>query len=97
MKRCLTFMFFIFLTQIALADFNTYETRQDAYDRRSYENYQTYQQNGYNQPLGGYNRPINDDGGRQYGSSTGNYGMNSINSNNSRNYQRNSNGWNSFN
>ena len=81
---------FLAVCNICYADWNTFETKQDAYDRRSNENYNTYRDNNYQQPLGGYNRSVNDNGGRNYGSSNGNYGMNSLNSNNSRN----SNSWN---
>ena len=73
------------------AEWNTFETKQEAYDRRSYENYNTYQNNNYQQPLGGYNRPMNDNGGRQYGSSYSNSGFNSLNNN-----SRKTNNWNSF-
>lgn len=44
-----------------------FETKQQAWDRQSRENYDTYRNNNYQAPLGGYNRPINDNGGRQYG------------------------------
>lgn len=45
----------------------TFETREQAYARRSAENYQQYQNNNYQMPLGGYNRPLNDQGGTQWG------------------------------
>lgn len=89
-------MLLLMSSNICLADWNTFETRQEAYDRRSYENYNTYQNNNYQQPLGGYNRPMNDNGGRQYGTNYGNTGMGSLNTNHSNNYSRKSNSWNSF-
>ena len=85
-----------FMQGCIASGFNTFETRQEGYDRRSYENYNTYKNNNYQQPLGGYNRPMNDDGGRQYGSNYGNSGFGTMNSNYSRNYSRQNNSWNSF-
>jgi hypothetical protein len=86
----LSILMLSFSSQVCLADWNTYETRQQAYDRRSNENYNTYKNNNYQQPLGGYNRPINDNGGRQYGSSNNNSGFGSLNN------SRNSNSWNNY-
>ena len=97
MKKLILLVFvFVSCTALAFADWNTYETKQEAWDRRSYENYNTYQNNDHQQPLGGYNRPINDDGGRQFGTNYGNQGFNSLNSNHSRNYSKNSNSWNNY-
>lgn len=97
MKKLFVSLILLSIGQVCLADWNTFETRQEAYDRRSYENYNTYQNNNYQQPLGGYNRPMNDNGGRQYGSNYGNTGMGSLNVNHSNNYSRTrSNSWNSF-
>lgn len=80
MKKVLTLLF---VTIFGLScyccyasDFNKIETSRDAYDRRSSENYTKYKNNNYQAPLGGYNRPINDNGGRNYGF-TGNSGFNS--------------------
>ena len=91
-RKLLAITVFLAVCNICYADWNTFETKQDAYDRRSNENYNTYRDNNYQQPLGGYNRSINDNGGRNYGSSNVNYGMNSLNSNNSKN----NNSWNGY-
>lgn len=97
MKKILCLMCLFSMVQICYASgFNTFETNQQAYDRRSYENYNTYQNNNYQMPLGGYNRPINDDGGRQYGSIYNNSGFGSLNSNYSNTYSQNSNSWNGY-
>lgn len=97
MKRIIYLLLVMSFAQICFASgFNTFETRQEAYDRRSYENYNTYRNNNYQQPLGGYNRSINDNGGRQYGSTYGNSGFGSMNTNHSRNYSTQNNSWNSF-
>lgn len=92
----LAIFIFVFISSFAYADWNDYETKKDAYDRRSWENYNTYQNSNYQQPLGGYDRPMNDNGGRQYGTNYGNTGFNNLNSNHSNNHSRNSNSWNSF-
>lgn len=85
MKKILCLIVLLAIAQVCYADFNAFETRQDAYDRRSNENYNTYKNNNYQAPLGGYNRPMNDNGGRQYGMNQ-NQGMNSYSQNNSGNY-----------
>ena len=69
------------------------ETKEDAWNRQSAENYNVYKNNNYNAPLGGYNRTLGDNGGRDYGNSQP-Y-SNSLNSNRSRNYQQNN--WNRIN
>lgn len=92
MIKKIVFSLFIitFCYSCAYADWNTYETKREAYDRRSFENYQTFQSNNNQQPLGGYNRPINDNGGMQFGSNH-NQGMNSFNINNNYSQTNNSN------
>ena len=80
--------------QAAFADWYNYETRSQTYDRRSYENYQTYKNNNYQAPLGGYNRPMNDDGGRQFGT-VGNHGT-TIRTNNPNSFSNNQNNWNRY-
>lgn len=96
MKKLLVMFTLLAIGTVCYADWNTYETRQDAYNRRSYQNYNTYQNNNYQAPLGGYNNSMNDNGGRQYGMN-GNSGMGSLNRSRSNNYSRSrSNGWNSY-
>lgn len=94
MKRLLTLTILVlFASNCYASSFNTFETKQEAYDRRSNENYQQYRNNNYQQPLGGYNRPINDDGGRYYGSTNNNFGS-ALERQNKRESQNNYNPWN---
>lgn len=37
-----------------------FETRQESIDRHSMQNYETYRNNGYQAPLGGYSSPLGD-------------------------------------
>ena len=96
MKKVLCLLCFLSLNLVCYADWNTYETRQEAYNRRSNENYNTYHNNNHQMPLGGYNRSINDNGGREYGSNYSSSGMSSLNNNHNNNYSRGGNSWNSF-
>ena len=52
----------------AYDDFRPFETREQAYDRQSYNNYNTYQNNNYQPPLGGYHQNLGSTTqGEQYG------------------------------
>lgn len=84
MKKIICLVALLSFCNVCYADWNTYETKKDAYDRRSYENYNQYQNNGYQNFNNGYNRPINDNGGQHYGQKH-NSGFNSLNNHGSRN------------
>jgi len=68
MKKLLCLMFLLSLGQCTFAGYSTrLETYQDAYDRSSQQNYERYQQNNYQAPLGGYSQSLSEPAGRQYG------------------------------
>lgn len=88
MKKILCLLTLLAIGQVCYADWNTFETSQQAYDRQSYNNYNTYQNNNHQMPLGGYSQPLGSTtGGTQYGSYT-RTNTNSYNSNYSNNYSR---------
>ena len=65
---CLCAMFMIGAGAFAYDDFRPFETREQAYDRQSYNNYNTYQNNNYQAPLGGYHQNLGSTTqGEQYG------------------------------
>ena len=97
MKKNLCLLVFLFLvSNSCFANVDRIETKQDAYFRQSNQNYNTYQQNHNQAPLGGYNQPLGSStSGYQYGlqqqnNSNNNFYYNNNNNNNSRNR----NGWN---
>lgn len=82
---CLTVVFM--LGQTCFADWNTLETKKEAFDRKSNENYDIYRNNHHQMPLGGYQTKINNSGGIQYGKTNGNLNLNYRNkSQNNQNY-----------
>lgn len=84
MKKILCLITLLSVCNICYADWNTYETKKEAWDRRSNENYNKYKNN-YNQNFNNdYNRPLNDNGGMKYGQNH-NSGFNNLNNNNSKN------------
>ena len=92
MKKFLVVFLLLFIGLVCYANWNTYETKQEAFDRRSNQNYNTYRNNNYQAPLGGYNNSMNDNGGRNYGME--NY--NKLNNNNNNNNYNRNNNWNRF-
>ncbi len=97
MKKILCLITVLAISQVCYADWNTFETRQEAYDRRSYENYNTYQSNNHQMPLGGYNQPLGSStSGATYGSYTQS-SMDTLNSNYSNSYSTNrTNSWSGY-
>ena len=80
------FVVFALCCSCCFASWNTFETRQQAYDRQSARNYQTYESNNYQAPLGGYRQPLGSStSGEQYGFNNRNNSYNSYNSGNSLN------------
>lgn len=68
MKRLICLVTLLCIAQCAYADYwNRPETSQNAYDRQSQRNYETYRNNHYQAPLGGYSQSFNQPTGRQYG------------------------------
>ncbi len=82
MKKIIVLFCLLSTTQIVLADsWNRLETYQDAYDRQSQRNYETYQNNNYRAPLGGYSQSLNEPSGYQYGYNDNRRGISSQYSN----------------
>ena len=69
MKKIIAlFVFMIGSIAFAYDDFRPFETVQEAYDRQSYNNYNTYKNNNYQAPLGGYHQSLGQtQSGEQYG------------------------------
>ena len=69
MKKIIAlFVFMIGSIAFAYDDFRPFETVQEAYDRQSYNNYNTYKNNNYQAPLGGYQQSLGQtQSGEQYG------------------------------
>ena len=90
MKKVLCCLLFLnFVSASVYANIDTLETKQDAYYRQSNQNYQTYRNNNYQAPLGGYQQPLGSStNGYHYGYQQKQY--NSTNTN-SYNYNNNSN------
>ena len=84
MKKVLAIM--VLCCSYCFASWNSFETSQQAYDRQSARNYQTYESNNYQAPLGGYSQPLGSStSGEQYGYNIRNNSYNSYNSGNSLN------------
>ena len=88
MKKLLCVLVLLSFMQVCYADWNTFETKQDAYDRQSNRNYQTYQNNNHQMPLGGYNsNSLNSNYGTQYGRNySSGFNMNNFNNSSRRSY-----------
>lgn len=83
MKKILSLIVLLSIVQSAYADsWNRLETYQDAYDRQSQRNYETYRNNNYQAPLGGYSQGLNEPSGYQYGYNFNNRDISSPYSNN---------------
>jgi len=68
MKKVLCLICILAIAQCSFASsFNKLETREQAYERQSQQNYVKYQNNNYQPPLGGYSQPLGGSAGRQYG------------------------------
>ena len=54
MKKIFIITLFLsfFISNIAFAEYRLFETNDEAYDRQSRKNYEVYQRNSYNPPLG---------------------------------------------
>ena len=87
-------LFSLLVNQVCFASWNTFETSQQAYDRQSAKNYEKYEQNNHQAPLGGYNQPLGSStSGTQYGYNDRNNSYNSYNSSNSLNSRNSFNNW----
>ena len=88
------FVVFTLCCSCCFASWNTFETRQQAYDRQSNRNYQTYESNNHQAPLGGYRQPLGSStSGEQYGYNNRRNSYSHGNSLNSRNSRSSFNNW----
>lgn len=92
------FIVFALCGSYCFASWNTFETKQDAWDRQSSYNYQRYEQNNHQAPLGGYNQSLGSSTrGEQYGyNNRNNSSYNSYNSGNSLNSKNSRNSFNNW-